>query len=350
MRTQPTLPLLLFAGIFCLKPASDVKAIEPQVGGVDTHVDSTIDAEGRSVSRLNGEVLFATGSLTGEDGVGEIALFANTTRFYGSSLRLGSHHDSFDNDFSAPGFSLILAPEVPENGLFPVFRIFGAARSGHMERIGDTTQNGFITVIDGSNPALTPITDSRNIALELDYFSIGGEVSFTGQLNGFDVWAGPIVEHSDFDYSLREQVSGGGPFFSHNLDLDLSSTFFGPKFGIGKVQPYKDVIVYGSVWGAAGVNRTKMTVNQFGTALPAASASDTENEIAFRAGVNAGVGVPLGRALLNFNVFADLNSAAPNVDYPSRGGTAIQAASDMAYGVGAKVGVTIPLGGSDRLN
>jgi len=290
------------------------------------------------------------------DGGPKVSLGLGVNRIFGPDLTLGSHRDSFDNDNTVPEVSLSFTPGVSFNNLFPVFDIYGGKLSGLDESIGDTNRNGFITIIDGSNPGLTPVTNSRNTELELDYFEIGGKAGLEGRFNGFDVYTGLIVERGNFDYRLTEEVSGnnGVNFFTHNLDLNLRSTFVGPEIRIGKRIPLKfdgfhnhpcNTLLSLDVWAAPGYNHTSLTANQSGTALGNATQDDTENKLAFRSGVNLGAGMPVGIGFVQLNIFGGLDTGAPDVSYPTIGGTRIEADSSTAYSFGGSLRLKIPFGG-----
>ena len=266
---------------------------------------------------------------------------------FGPSINIGNTYGGFDNDWTVPGGSVVYRPDFDVHGLIPVVGVGGGWGSG-TENLGNSNQVGTIAQIDGLN-FIGPITMSQNRNLDVDIFNFFGQLGLQGQFNnGIDVYAGFLGSHSSYDYSLTELASGGGPFFTHNLNFDLDSGFVGTKVGIGKSWSSKGANFSASIWAAPGFNRLRVDANQSGTIFGGAvqNVSDVERRFAVRAGVNLDLTKVLSNsALIGIGAFATVDTAAPNIEFPVGGsGNQIQARSETGYNVGGYISLTIPLG------
>ncbi len=259
----------------------------------------------------------------------------------GSEIKVGQDNfEPFGNNRTTPDASLEFRPGT-YNGLTPLFSIFGGGFSDLTDRKGDSSRPGFLADISGNNSSLTPITVALARKLSLDFFRLGGLAGLEGRYNGVDITTGLLFAYGYYNYLLTEQVSGGGPFFSHILDLKMRTLFFGPKFGLGTSSVYNGVILFGHLWFAPGYLHYKFDADQRGTALPFATVKDEVNQFAVKGGVNAGVSVPIAN-LFSFILGAHctLDSAEPNIKYPSSGGTKIRPTTETAVEVGGHIGFT----------
>lgn len=270
-------------------------------------------------------------------------------RIWGPDLKIGLGPDGgpyhrFDNDNGMV---------IPELNLWfilprPLFGhqtrigigIEGGATSGDDTR-GDVMQPGFITIIDGSNPALTPITGTQNTRLSWNRYQIAGNL-----WGAADVWAwrrrvlftfvlGLYLAHQHLNYKLTEEVSGGGPFFTNNLAFKMAVAFYGVRMGIYATQRLMSGLSL-TLGGSAtpGYQSYKLNVTQTGTALGDASVQSRSNGAAARFDFGAKLNYdPTKRLRISFELEGTYDTSSPTFAYPSTGGQSIRARRRGAWGM-----------------
>lgn len=248
-------------------------------------------------------------------------------------------------DVSIPAFG---GPDAPGGVRFGL-KLLGEI-GDHLQKFGDSNDAGFITIIDGSNPALTPIVASQDARVKSQWWSIAATPYLEWRRSiGDGAWLelrfGPHYEHQDYSYAFREMVSGGGPFFSHRLDYDFEIDRYGALFGIGIEQRLGS----GFGWRAEGSvvpswRDVELRGRQSGTALGSAKVRDTDDGFGLTAGLNAGLWVRLSPGIrFDATVGGAYRSDAPRVRYPTAGGMRLRSRTDTAFEAVGHAQITIRL-------
>ncbi len=276
-------------------------------------------------------------------------------RTWGPDLKIGwgpggQPWHRFDNDggIVLPGVKLWFVlpnPIVGDQTRFGL-NVYGGVASGK-ERRPDVTQPGFITVIDGSNPFLTPITATRNTRYDWDRYKVAGSLWGAADVR---VWRNRLMltllfglyfAYDHYKQTVSEEVSGGGPFFTNNLAFKMAVAFYGVRLGLYATQWLTgalSVTYGGSV--IPGYQTYKLTATQTGTALGDASAGNRDDGFAARFEFGAKLNYDATQRLrLTFGINGTYDTSAPDVDYPNAGGFAVRAERRAAWGM--KVGVNL---------
>ena len=270
----------------------------------------------------------------------------------------GSLDISFSPTPFAPGVPSFGGPDAP-GGLRFGIKVLGDI-GNHLEKFGDDNAPGFIAIIDGSNPALTPITASQDAQVKSDWWSLAVAPylewrRFIAASAWLRLRFGPHFEYANYDYDFRQMVSGGGPFFSHRLKYELNVGRYGAMFGVGVEQRLGD----GFGWRAEAYvlpswRDLELRGRQSGSALGSAKAKDSDNGLGLHGGLEAGLWVRLSPGIrLDASVGGTWRSDAPAVRYPNAGGEKLRARTGGAFDGMARAQITIRLSDlpvSDRIH
>lgn len=242
---------------------------------------------------------------------------------------------SFENDYWSVN---------PKLGLwwqFPTFKlhgeVFGSFWRGKDSQ-GATSGPSAVGLIDGSNTAA--ITATRNNRLEWHGHRLGGRLygSWERRLQAgrvlLGLMAGAMLSHAYRNYDYSSEVSGGGPFFTNNIKLDMYTLFAAPLLGAYatiRFTPKWSLRVSGTA--APGWKRYRLDGRQTGTALPpGASISATTSGFAFRGEVGTALNYdPLRNLRITIGVKAGIDTASPVLERFPVSGQSLRPAFGTRY-------------------
>jgi len=163
--------------------------------------------------------------------------------------------------------------------------IIRAGEDKHVDRADDTngpatffSVNGlnFFNVVASNQNRLE--TDTRDLAFE-------GAAEFhfpAGRDRVLTALIGAYHREMRTTFGFSQNVSGGGPFFSHFIRADVISRFTGPYFGLYTTQGFGNWGYRLGVAGVPGLMTHDADFLQGGTAVPAAFASDSGSGFAYK--------------------------------------------------------------------